>query len=1153
MLFRSAFFLSTALAVPAAVSFNRDIRPILSNNCIQCHGPDEAERKGGPRGSGGLRLDTAEGIVMDLGEGRKAVVPGKAEASELFARITTHDADELMPPGKSGKRLKESEVKLLTDWINEGASFAKHWSYEKPQRPVVPRPGHPVDAFVFERLEKEGLKPQPEADRSMLIRRVALDLTGLPPGPEEVEAFVKDASPDAYEKLVDRVLGSPAYGEHQAKQWLDLARYADSAGYADDPSRTIWGYRDYVIRAFNENRPFDQFTIEQIAGDLLPIPTEDQLIATAFHRNTMTNSEGGTNDEEFRSAAIVDRVNTTIAVWMGSSMACAQCHTHKYDPITHHEYFQLYAFLNSTEDADRRNEEPLHPFFSTEQKAQRKKLEAEAAAVQAKVDAPGVEVLASADKWSREFPPQLVWEALKPSALKSQAELEMKAGEDGAVTVPATAAKDVYTIELPVEKAQSLTALRLEALAAHSLPGKGPGHGSGNFVVTSVRAEVAAPQNDPGPAARFVRIELPGKAKLLHMAEVQVFSGGINIAPKGLASQKSTKGDAVASRANDGNTDGEYVKGSVSHTGESDNPWWEVDLKSAQPIERIVVWNRADVSERLAGFKVVALDEKRAPVWERADNLAAAESSFALSGARSVIFSDAVADYEQEGFFAESVIAPPSQQKPRKKTPRDQRQGWAVGGAAGQDHWLMLLPTAPVALAAGGKLVVTIEMQSPHVNHTLGRFRFSMTEGDCAAELLDLPEEIAQTRAISAGQRSAQQVKALIDFYIREHAPELEPLRKQLAELKSKLDTMPTATVPVMRDLPENQRRATQVHLRGNWQSLGDKVSEGVPAAWHPLPPGAPKNRLTLARWLVSEDNPLTARVVANRFWETLFGVGLVRTSEEFGAQGELPSHPELLDWLAVEFMSRKWDVKSFLKLLVTSASYRQSSRVKPGMAERDPENRLLARGPRLRLSAEMVRDQALAVSGLLSSKMYGPSVRPQRPNMGLSAAFGGGLDWQTSGGEDRFRRALYTEWRRTSPYPSMTTFDAPNREVCTLRRNRTNTPLQALVTLNDPVYVEAAQALARRVSLPPAPPEIVIRRAMTLALSRPPAEKETQRLRQLFEEALTEFCADAKKAAEMATNPIGPVPADADAATLAAWTTVANVILNLDEALMKK
>lgn len=763
-------FPQAVFAQGTPVDFNRDVRPILSNNCFQCHGPDEKVRKGK------LRLDTKEGALAS------AIVPGKPEMSSLIERIATTDVADVMPPAKSGKKLSPREIDILTRWVKEGANYSVHWSYAKPVRPTVPvivnaKPfiRNPIDAFIFARLEKERLSPQPEADKYALIRRVSLDLIGLPPTREEVEAFIADPSPDAYERLVDKLLAKPAFGEHWARMWLDLARYADSAGYADDPPRTIWKYRDYVIQSFNANKPFDQFTIEQFAGDLLPKPNTEQLTATAFHRNTMTNNEGGTNDEEFRNVAVVDRVNTTFTVWMGTSMACAQCHTHKYDPILQKEYFQIFAFLNNTVDADRSDESPTLPFWTDEQLTKKKELEKQIADLEAKL-------------------------------------------------------KDKKTDELKPDR----------------------------------------------------------------------------------------------------------------------------------------------------------------------DKLAA--------------------------------------------------------------------------------------------------------------------------------------------------------LKKQLGELK------PVTSVPIMKELTGNQRRKTRIQYRGNFLDLGEEVTEGVPAAFPPFPKDAAKNRLEFAKWLMSPENPLTARVIANRYWEQIFGIGLVRTSEEFGAQGELPSHPELLDWLATELVAAKWDIKSYLKLLVTSAAYRQSAKVTPELFEKDPDNRLLARGPRVRLTAEMIRDQALFAAGLLSPKMLGPSVKPPQPNLGVSAAFGGSIDWQTSAGEDRYRRGVYTTWRRSNPYPSMSTFDAPNRDTCVVRRARTNTPLQALVTLNDPVYVEAAQGLARR---------IIEKGGTTLSdratfgfrscLVRPPSETEVQRLVKLYEDAKTKFAKDANKAAQLATNPLGPLPKGMDAVDAAAWTVVANVLLNLDEMLMKR
>ncbi len=1139
--------------------FQREIRPILSNVCYKCHGPDPDERKGGMKGSGGLRFDTEEGSRADL-DGTHAIVPGHPEQSDLIARITSADPDELMPPPKSGKKLTPREIELLRQWIAAGAKYTKHWSYEKPVRPAVPKilnPKseilNPLDAFILARLEKEKLSPQPEADRHALIRRVSLDLTGLPPTPEEADAFANDKSPDAYGKLVDRLLASSAYGEHWGRAWLDIARYADSAGYADDPPRTIWAYRDWVIRAFNSNMPFDQFTIEQLAGDLLPNATEEQIIATAFHRNTMTNSEGGTDDEEFRNAAIVDRANTTMAVWMGTSFACAQCHTHKFDPITNAEYFRLFAFLNNTADSDKKDEQPVLSFTTPEQKAQRALWGSELAAIDAKFKSPPPSVIAGAEKWAREFPSKLDWHTPQPAAAKTKSGALIETQPDGVLAVPKNDAKtDRYTIELPLAAAEKISALRLESFPSDKLPGKGAGHAGGNFVLTRIRASVVPPATAKGPVARFVRIELPGKTKILQLAEVEVFSDGKNVAREGAATQSGTFADAEASRAIDGKTAGEYEKASVSHTEEGDDRWWEVDLKGDYAIDRIAVWNRAELPERMKGFRVIALDAKRLPVWERANNDTPMPSTaFSISGEREIVFSTAVADFTQANFDAQQVLTDAAKKPPVKGAKT--QPGWAVGGAVDKPHTLTLLAAKPVDAPAGSRIVVTLEHESKTDKATLGQFRLATTSDPRVAAHVRTPVDVLGILAVTERSRTPAQHDRLKEHYTRELAPELKPDRDKLAALRKQIDGIAPVTVPVMRELAGDQRRKTKVQLRGNFQVLAEEVTEGVPAAFHPLPKDAPMNRLTLARWLVDDANPLTARVIANRFWESIFGIGLVRTSEEFGAQGELPSHPELLDWLATELVREKWDVKKFLKLLVTSATYRQSSRVTPEIAERDPDNRLLAHGPRFRMGAEMVRDQALAVSGLLSRKMFGPSVRPPRPSMGLNAAFGGALDWATSAGEDMHRRALYTEWRRTAPYPSMVTFDAPNREICTLRRNRTNTPLQALVTMNDPVFIEAAQSLARRMITSGASAEEKVRAGFRLTLIRPPSEKEVQRLVALHAAVLPTYRQDEKKAVEMATNPIGPVPKDSDVADLAAWTTVANTILNLDETVMKR
>jgi hypothetical protein len=840
--------LVAADSAPNQIDFNRDIRPILSNQCAKCHGPDAKERKGGVDG---LRLDVREDAIADLG-GYAAIVPGHPEKSGLVERINSRDDDERMPPKGSGKKLTPREIELLTRWIKEGAHYAPHWSYAKPNRPALPTikqtnwPRSEIDHFILSRLEQEGLASSPEADAHTLIRRVSLDLTGLPPREEDVNRLLplslrlsvslsqdggkerqRDGEKDWYEEYVDQLLDSPRYGEHWARAWLDLARYADSAGYADDPPRTIWPFRDYVIRSLNANKPLDQFTIEQIAGDLLSKPSEEQLIATAFHRNTLTNNEGGTQDEEFRNVAVVDRVNTTMAVWMGTTMACAQCHSHKYDPISQQEYFQFFALFNNTEDADRKDENPILSQFTKEQERQKAAWQAEIKKLDAELAKDSPELLAGEKKWEEEFPPEEV-------------------------------------------------------------------------------------------------------------------------------------------------------------------------------------------------------------------------------------------------------------------------------------------------------------------------------------ELLATPEKILKLLETAAEDRTEAQKAELTRHYLAV-APARRPQRQRLAQVKKQLaDMKPASTVPIMRELPEAKRRLTKLQHRGNYLDVGEPVTPGTPACFPVLPDG-PVNRLTLARWLVDENNPLTARVFANRFWEQIFGIGLVTTSEEFGSQGDLPTHPELLDWLATELIRLNWDQKAFLKLLVTSAAYRQSSRVTPDLLVRDPDNRLLARGPRVRLSAEMVRDQALAVSGLLSAKMYGPPVKPPQPTLGLNAAFGSAVDWQPSTGDDKFRRALYTTWRRSNPYPSMATFDAPNREVCTLRRDRTNTPLQALVTLNDPVYLEAAQALARRIAAGGSSPDERVAFAFRTCLSRPPHAGEVTRIVKLYEQSLVNFINDDAAAKKMATEPLGAAPEGTNLAELAAWTVVSNVLLNLDEMFMKR
>ena len=923
------------------VRFQTEVLPLLTDRCLRCHGPDADTREAG------LRLDEPSSVFSELDSGSVAIVRGNLELSELIRRIESKDEDLQMPPPDSGLALTENERGILKRWVAAGAVYERHWSFVPPKQPNIPQHQDPwirnsIDQFVLDRLKSARLSPQDEADPYRLARRASLALTGLPPSPDEVDAFVQNAQPDAFERFVDSLLYKSSYGERWARVWLDMARYADSAGYAQDPPRTIWRYRDWVINAFNSNIPFDQFTIEQLAGDLLPNASESSLIATGFHRNTMTNSEGGTDDEEFRCAAVVDRVNTTMQVWMGLTMGCAQCHDHKYDPISQKEYFQFYAILNNTQDADATDESPTIRTWTQPQIRDRESL--------------------------------------------------------------------------------------LSAIAAQTRAVESRGEG-----------EFSMPE---GPIrARFVRIELPGKQKFLSLAEVQAFamdSDGqeANVAMLGTARQSTTAFNGPAGLAIDGNTDGEFaVAKSTTHTAQEDNPWWEVDLGKEQEIRRIVVWNRTDkgIGDRLAGFQLILMDANHHAVWIRQN------------------------------------------------------------------------ATTP----------------SPSVD-------------------IDVP---ADSLGIAASERRQ------LEAYVRERV--VSPEEKRLKELKQQLANIKGVTTPILRELPADRRRETRIHIRGNFLTKGQLVTANTPKAFPPVESLVP-DRISMAKWLVSPANPLTARVVVNRYWEQLFGVGLVDTSEDFGRQGNVPSHPELLDYLAIGLVHHDWDTKWLVREIVTSATFRQAAIVLETVAASDPKNRLLSRGPRFRLPAEMIRDQALEISGLLSDKIGGPSVQPARPNLGLRAAFGGSTDWQTSPGEDRYRRGLYTSWRRTTPYPSMTTFDAPSREFCTVRRIRTNTPLQALVTLNDPVFVEAAQALARRMvnELPAANLRDRVRYGIRLCLARRATDAETDALVELFSKARIRLQRDLADAELLATVPLGPQDGDAELLDLAAWTAVANVMLNLDEVL---
>jgi hypothetical protein len=1125
---------------PPRIDFNRDIRPVLSVKCFACHGQDAGARMAN------LRLDRREEATKDRG-GYRAITPGNPLASRMFQRISAKETARRMPPPGSGRTLSAEEIQLLKRWIAQGAPYAEHWAFVKPKRPLVPRVKNtgwvrnPIDAFILARLEQEGLKPSPEADRYTLIRRLSLDLIGLPPAPSEVDAFVNDRSPDAYEKLVDRLLASPHYGERWARMWLDLARYADSAGFGSDPLRlNIWPYRDWVIDAFNRNLPYDQFTIEQIAGDLLPHPTQEQLVATAFHRNTMTNTEGGTDPEEFRVAAVKDRAATTAQVWMGLTLGCAQCHSHKFDPITNKEYYQFCAFFNQTEDANRADEAPTLPLPAADQRETMERLNGEITALKNRIAAPSPQLDAELAEWERAQSRPVEWVPLDPVEFHSANGTTLTKLPDGSLLAGGKSPEtDTYTIRAKAPL-KGMTALRLELLTDQSLPHAGPGRSaSGNLVLSRLHLAVAPAHPQPA-RARFVRIENTGMERILSLAEVQVFSGGANVATKGQASQSSTDYDGLARLAIDGNTNGDFNAHSTTHTRIEDNPWWEVDLGAEMPIEAIAVWNRTDggLGTRLRHFRVQALSADRKPVWETTV-AEPPDPSVRLdcAGEQPVSLQNASSSFDQSGFEVAKAIE------------GEGKSGWAIEGRTGQAQAAVFETEVQVSGANGSTLAITLT-QGYGQQQTIGRFRLFATTA--APPVRELPGGIRAILSVDPARRTEAQKSDLL-AYFRPLSPSLAPAYRELAEKQKELAQIKPVEVPIMRELAAGKRRESHVMVKGNFLNLGEKVEAAAPAAFPPMPAGAPRNRLGLARWLVSRENPLTARVAVNRFWAQLFGTGIVETEEDFGTQGALPSHPALLDWLAVDLMDHGWDMKALLKTIVTSATYRQSSRVTPTLLAKDPRNRLLGRYPRRRLDAEGVRDQALVLSGLLSPKIGGPSVYPPQPDGLWQAAFNGERTWPTSKGEDRYRRGIYTFWRRTVPYPSMATFDAPSREICTMRRVPTNTPLQALVTLNDPVYVEMAQSLGRRIAREGGlTPASRARYALRLALAHPPQEAQVATLVALYDRELARYRADPEAAKKLVTEPLGPLPAGMDAAEQAAWTVVANVLLNLDGVLTK-
>jgi hypothetical protein len=1018
-----ALLVAPLFSAETAVEFNRDVRPILSDKCFTCHGPDAASKKVP------FRLDREELAKADLGNGRHAIVNGDLAASEMVRRITAPNKAMRMPPVYSGLQLSDREIDILRRWIAQGAKWDLHWSFIPPKRPPLPEvknaawARNPIDRFILARLERELLTPAPEAAPATLLRRVSLDLTGLPPSPSEVDALLSDRSPGAYERAVDRLLASPRYGERMAARWLDAARYADTNGYQYDGERTMWRWRDWVIESFNRNEPYDRFAVEQLAGDLLPNARLDQQIATGFNRNHRINTEDGIVPEEYFVEQVVDRVETTSTVFLGVTLGCARCHNHKYDPFTQKEFYQFYAYFNSLPELGRGMKYGNTPPLVIAPTAEQQK------------------TLASIDERIREAQKFLTREESK-IAREEQAWERTATGSEQRRWVPEAALEYTMPGDAGAGSAQSFDGKRFVD--------------AGNIGASEI--------GDPFSIAAWIRSEgVPDGSIASRMADN----------PKG-------KGHGV--HLNQGHV--------------------HVNLTS--------VW--ADDAIRMESEESVG-----ANAWHHI--------AVTYDGSR---IADGVKVFI-DGVPAKMRIELATLYRPFGNAGKKFAQPFRIGAGWGPER----------------------------------RFRGQIGDFHLYSRVLDT-EEVAglaldETVAAIAGkperERSAVERNVIRSEFFKHGAPaEIREVAARIAALKLERAGLERTfpTVMVMRDLP--QPRETHLLVRGAYDKPGDRVERGVPAVLPPFPSGVPNNRLGLAQWIASPQNPLTARVAVNRMWQMLFGNGLVKTVEDFGVQGEWPSHPELLDWLATEFVNSGWNVKAMLRLMVTSAAYRQASTATPELVQRDPENRLLARGPRFRLSAEMIRDQALFDAGLLVEKIGGPSVKPYQPAGLWKETSMQDMDYVQSHGPDLYRRSLYTFWKRTIAPPMMINFDAAGRETCVVRETRTNTPLQALDLMNDVTFVEAARMLGQRMIREGGSDAAArLRYGFRIVTARAPLSDEQRVLEDSLRYQLDYFASNPGAANKMITQ--GETPADSaiEARQLAAYAAVGSLLLNLDEAVTKE
>ena len=999
-------------AVGDDVDFNRDVRPILSNHCFTCHGPDSATREGG------LRLDVRDAAIATGDSGERAIMPGAAGASEIIRRVTSTDSDIHMPPSNGPKALNEKQIATLKAWIESGAEYQSHWAFVPVKEPVVPKTAgiawaqNDIDHFVSAQLPDKQLQPAAEATRETLIRRVAFDLTGLPPTVDELDHYLADKSDRAYEDMVDRYLKSPAYGEHMARHWLDLARYADTNGYQYDTEREQWVWRDWVIDAYNRNMPFDRFTIEQLAGDMLPDATPQQRLATGFNRNHGITIEGGIIDEEYRTEYVMDRVSTTGGVWLGLTVGCARCHDHKYDPISQREFYQLYSFFNQVPERGMRGFTPSERIPSPLAGDRQQQLESKLQELQAELAGP-VDLDPYLDDWASQLAKSPVsgWNVLTPQAMKSSGGSTLTPLDDKSILAGgANPRQDIYDISSQTD-AVGISAVRLEALTHESLPGGGPGrHSNSNFV--------------------------------------------------------------------------------------------------------------------LSEFEVTAV------------------SVVDDSKTQTVKFVRAISDYEQAKYEVARAI----------NGTVANNDGWAVDGPSRKEPaTAIFVAEKSFGFAGGTQLRFRLRHEASFATHGVGRVRLSVTtDAENDLSLKGIPADIHQIAVTEKAARSAEDTAKLQDYFMAHHDPRKE-LKQRIAAIEQQQATAFPATM-IMQDMP--QPRKTFVLHRGQYNEPTDEVTAGVPAVFPSMPTDAAANRLGFAQWLMDPSHPLTARVAVNRYWQRLFGMGLVKTSEDFGVQGSLPSHPQLLDWLATEFIRSGWDVKHIQRLMITSATYRQTSQVGAAAYQADPENRWLARGPRLRLDGEELRDAALLASGLLVKQLGGKSVYPYQPAglwMELNNRPGYSKEYPQGSGDELYRRSVYTFWKRTVPSPMLKILDAPEREFCTIRRSRTNTPSQALVLLNSPQFVEAARHLGERMIKHEGPRlEDKLTFGFRLVTARKPTQRELAAIVEAFESEQRKLAESPETALKILQVGESEFDSTLDQSQLATFASIASLFLNLDEVITK-